>query len=224
MCPCFCAARITDKWVYPANQAKIAVIGLNVMGVAIAANLLRHGNTVCILDESGLSLVVAQNVMRELLRPYLEECALEGVLERFSVACNLQCLLSDRFWFVIEASEEELAFRQDVFRMVAAHFKKYGVEANRIVLCSANMSGVHTKYKARCIGLRLFDPALHIGDTAVMYLDRPPPPSFVAHVEGVLRSLQLTPSVQPKAHLRRRRVRWTEPVASEMPSGARLPP
>ena len=115
--------------------------------------------------------------MRELLRPHLEECALEGVLERFSVACNLQRLLSGGFRFVIEAGEGGLAVKRDVFRRVASHFKKHGVPASTVVLCSAKVvlcsdtsilpieeiaSGMQAKYKARCIELRFFDPALQV--------------------------------------------------------------
>ena len=184
------------------------------MGATVAANLLLYGHTVRILDDSGLPSDAAQSIVRELLRPYLEECALEGVLERFSVACNLQRLLSGGFRFVIEAGEGGLAVKRDVFRRVASHFKKHGVPASTVVLCSAKVvlcsdtsilpieeiaSGMQAKYKARCIELRFFDPALHIGKMVVMYLDRPPPPSFVEHVDSVLSGLPLTP-LQPKAH------------------------
>ena len=102
----------------------------------------------CFMDTQFASLITAasgapsdaaQSIVRELLHPYLEECALEGVLERFSVACNLQRLLSGGFRFVIEAGEGGLAVKQDVFRRVASHFKKHGVPPRTVVLCSAKV-------------------------------------------------------------------------------------
>ena len=110
---------------------------------------------------------------------------------------------------MIEAVDEALAVKQGVFASVAHHFKKHGVSADEVLLCSNTASlpidhiasGVEAEYRDRCLGLRFLDPVLLVDKVAVTHLDRPPPRILVAHVERVLLGLQLTPMVQAKAQL-----------------------
>ena len=198
-----------EKLLLPANHCKIAIIGFGNMGGAIAAELLRRGCTVCVLDERRLRSKAAHNIIRDMLSPHLSNDALDGLLERFSVACDLEQLLSGGVRIVNEAVDEALAVKQGVFASVAHHFKKHGVSADEVLLCSNTASlpidhiasGVEAEYRDRCLGLRFLDPVLLVDKVAVTHLDRPPPRILVAHVERVLLGLQLTPMVQAKAQL-----------------------
>ena len=111
------------------------------MGAMIAAELLRRGCTVRVFDDCRARSKSACKILRQLIgRTSAQTQHVYAQLNRFSVATDLEHLLSDGFTFVIEAITEDLAAKQVLFHRIALILKRKNVPPCEVLLCSNTIS------------------------------------------------------------------------------------
>ena len=120
-------------------------------------------------------------------------------LNRFSVATDLEHLLSDGFTFVIEAITEDLAAKQVLFHRIALILKRKNVPPCEVLLCSNTIgvplhliaAFVDAEYRSRCIGMRFLSLVMFIDEVVITYLDHQHFSTLLGHVERTLNSLKM---------------------------------
>ena len=230
MCSQRFGGRVSGNLQQGPNGHKIAIIGFGSMGAAIAAELLRRGCSVRVLDECRLRLKSAHQILRSTFGPCFSPSTLDSVMKRFSVADDLEQLLSDEFHLVVEAVDETLSVKRELFQQVAAFFKHKGVPPDDVLLCSNSMnlpicmvaSDVALDFRHRCIGLRFLDGVLFVDKVAVTFLDPHHAVAFAGHIQHVLHSLKLkqmdhNKSRGPRVGMRNRRLQSMSFAARSAP-------
>ena len=150
----------------------VAIIGFGKVGLYIAYRYLEEGYSVCVYDlESDLTRV--QQIMEAELPRMLNSfmfglhlqhysvARIQAMLKKFSVAADLNSLVSKGFKVVFECIPDVLQRKQQLFADLTALLDQRGVAARDVLLCSCTLTlsirsismGAMPRYQSRLIGL-----------------------------------------------------------------------
>jgi hypothetical protein len=155
------------------DPRSVAIIGFGHVGVRVACQFIMRGYSVCVYDSNGSSTHIRQTMQAKLtgmlnglaFGRHLKSFSVSDIqtmLKGFSVAADLNELVSKGFKVVLECVQEVLEIKQQVFADLTALLHQHVIPARDIVLCSCTQGlsirfislGAAAPYKSRVIGLR----------------------------------------------------------------------
>ena len=166
------------------DPCSVSIIGFGNVGLFIAYRYLKEGYSVCVYDlESDLTCVqqIMEAELPQMLNSFMfgkhlqhySVAHIQAMLKKFSVAADLDSLVSKGSKVVFECIPEVLQRKQQLFADLTALLDQRGVAARDVLLCSCTQSlsirsismGAMTRYKSRLIGVspsdQLFKFTIH---------------------------------------------------------------
>jgi len=160
------------------RRVSVSIIGFGTEGRHIAAELLRRGYFVNIYDINPCHVHSALTSVNAILHPkrgMFRMLNMYKLSRRIRVEHSLEALLSIDSDLVLEAIDENLQAKRELFRRVSDVMKRRGILPKDVVLATNTLSlpihelAIHMEepYRSRCIGLRFVGPEFHRGEVVL---------------------------------------------------------
>ncbi|CAM3771432.1 Peroxisomal bifunctional enzyme [Pseudomonas reidholzensis] len=141
---------------------QVAVLGAGTMGRGIVASLASAGLDVLWLDNERASLVAGLEMLEQL---WSQQVAKARITQAQAHACLQRVQAVDGYAaladadLVIEAVYENLALKQDIFRLLDAHLKPGAILASNTSALDIDAIATVTNRPQQVLGLHFFSPA-----------------------------------------------------------------
>ena len=130
---------------------RVAIIGFGNVGLYVAVLYLKEDNSVCVYDlESDVARVqqIMEAELPQMLNSFMfgkhlkhySVADIRAMLKRFSVAADLDSLVSNGFKVAFECIPEVLHKKQQLFAVLTALLDQRGVAARDVLLCTCTLS------------------------------------------------------------------------------------
>jgi len=148
-------------WSSDAIQFPVSVVGAGAMGAGIAQVAAMAGHPVTLVDavtgaaEAGVARIIG-NLQRLEAKGRIDSARLEAVAERLRTATHVSDLPASAL--VVEAVREDLATKQDLFAILAAHQPAEAILATNTSSLDITAVATGTPHPERVLGLHFFNP------------------------------------------------------------------
>ena len=148
-------------WSSDAIQFPVSVVGAGAMGAGIAQVAAMAGHPVTLVDavtgaaEAGVARIIG-NLQRLEAKGRIDSARLEAVAERLRTATHVADLPASAL--VVEAVREDLATKQELFAILAAHQPAEAILATNTSSLDITAVATGTPHPERVLGLHFFNP------------------------------------------------------------------